>query len=246
MCSTTISTLLVLSLSIGSAGASQRQQQFLAPDYPLHEATLTQYEEVALIAKVVTLSYILAVIKRLLIWLIFLVFCIVMYTCFYKPGLPGTTETSNILERLTWLQTKSDSDEKVTAEAIFKTGHFHCLEDVGTCIPAFLCMPIRWSDTLSVSWCLGFWFSFVLWEIAAAANCFTYGLPFFGLFTCVLMLILRQNVRAKLRLPRWGPCTLFYDCCFVCWCPCCAVAQEARAMNEAYKNKEPPFEAGAS
>lgn len=226
-------------MSMGSVEALPTVQKFLAPDNPTDMAALAQMqmEEDTALVMYVTMAYILAVLKRILIWIVFIVFCIVMYKCFYTRGPPAADSIFSKFNLLTFAVADTKRED-ATAKSTFERGHFDCMDDVGTCIPAFLCMPIRWSDTMSVSGVHTFWFAFVIWSLFALVNCFMYCLPFFGIATCLIMLVLRQRLRAKLELPSWGFCTLFCDCCFICWCPCCAVAQEARATKVAWLNRE--------
>lgn len=84
----------------------------------------------------------------------------------------------------------------------------------------------------------------LLWSSAASAymgylGCFTW-----GAFTTFIMVIYRQGLRKMLSLPYGNFSTLAFDWCFVFWCPWCAIAQEARAVSDAYKAGHPSVRSG--
>lgn len=72
----------------------------------------------------------------------------------------------------------------------------------------------------------------------------TYGIFFFGIFTTGAMLYFRQKMRMVLDVEHGDFRTCFLDCCFLFWCPCCAIAQEARVVQEAYATNHPAVASG--
>lgn len=70
-------------------------------------------------------------------------------------------------------------------------------------------------------------------------GCFTW-----GVFTTAAMLYCRQRIRAMLGLEHYDLPTIAGDWCFLFWCPWCAVAQEARVVNAAYRTSHPSVKGG--
>eukprot|EP00928_Gymnodinium_smaydae_P034460 TRINITY_DN24409_c1_g4_i1.p1 TRINITY_DN24409_c1_g4~~TRINITY_DN24409_c1_g4_i1.p1 ORF type:complete len:295 (+),score=18.38 TRINITY_DN24409_c1_g4_i1:667-1551(+) len=62
-----------------------------------------------------------------------------------------------------------------------------------------------------------------------------YGCFVFGCFTTILMVYYRQQLRDKFALPSHTAEIYAEDFCYLFWCPCCGIAQEARAVNEAHQ-----------
>lgn len=147
---------------------------------------------------------------------------ITVHTC-YKRGPPE----------------RNPSTQSVDPEVLFKEGHFSCFQDSEVCLCACICTAIRWADTMNNAGQLAFWGGFILFAFAQFFSCLAFGYLYspFGIFTLIAMLYFRHKLREKFRLEPWTFKTCFFDFCFICWCPCCAVAQEARVVNEAYKDK---------
>jgi len=60
-----------------------------------------------------------------------------------------------------------------------------------------------------------------------------------GCFTTMPMVFYRRRLRAMFDLPSDSLYSTGQDCCFVFWCPCLSIAQEARTINEAYRMGHP-------
>jgi len=80
---------------------------------------------------------------------------------------------------------------------------------------------------------LPFWQAYFLITFLVLANIILYGWLFLGLATALGMLWCRHQLRAKLALPSFTCQTLFMDAMYSLICPCCAIAQEARAVIKA-------------
>lgn len=237
-----VATMLLLATKV----AAESGREFLAPDSPItssheisHEVTqremlqaaranlsLLAKAQLAEVADMSGSAYQAMVIQALISWVLFMIIAlIVVHTC-YKRGLPN----------------EKDDDFKGNAKHTLESGHFGCFEDSYICFCSCCCMAIRWSDTISHAGLHAFWTAFALFALFGLLNDFTYGGFFFGIFTCALMTYCRQQLREKFGLPHFDVATVVIDCCYICWCPCCAVAQEARAVKEAYLAGKPQLE----
>lgn len=156
--------------------------------------------------------------ETVLSWIFFVLMSLLVYFTCYKSCLPPPSRLEGAEPQLEDLQ-KS-----------FTTGHWSCFEDSSICWCSFCCMALRWSDTQSLFKMLGFWAAFSAFAIMMLLN----GLSALGpLFTTGLMLYYRQQLRQKLGLEAHTCGTCCTDCCFVFWCPCCAIAQEALLAKHA-------------
>jgi len=104
--------------------------------------------------------------------------------------------------------------------------------DTKLCFISCCCPIIRWSDTMRMSGLMTFWSAIFIMGFLYAISALTGGL------TLLLMLCLttyrRQQLRRFFGMKSGDHTTLCEDCCFYCWCSCCAIAQEARQLEEAY------------
>lgn len=146
-----------------------------------------------------------------------------------------------VLSYLVWscAYTSSWSIEK-TADyeqpaTVFTEGHFRCFQAPQICICATFCPALRWADTVDAA---GFLEASV--ALAAFFGCtFLNGATFtfvYGVFTFGLMFTYRQKLRLKLGLKAWSLQSCIIDSLFVFFCPCCAIAQEARVVKYAYQD----------
>lgn len=153
-------------------------------------------------------------------WTLVILTLLVALFCCYRPCSPPPTRIEGVpalaFEDLQDLQKG------------FTNGHWMCLEDSSTCICSFLCPILRWSDTASLAYGLGFFAAFALISLMLLFNMFVAVGPF---FTAGLMCYYRQELRQKLKLDHHTCGTCCIDCCYVFWCPCCALAQEARIVK---------------
>lgn len=116
----------------------------------------------------------------------------------------------------------------------WKYGIFDCFSDPAICLFTCCCSPIRWADTLQMAGLMSFWQALGLLAGLEVLNILLLGL-------CVWILILitqvvfRQKLRAKFGMDAGDCPTVAGDACLYCFCFCCAVVQEARQLEEAYK-----------
>lgn len=116
----------------------------------------------------------------------------------------------------------------------WRNGLCSCLEEMDTCVCAFLCPCIRWAETLSyVPGLLSFWNAFFLylicWFLARVPHIWVFGWLCLGL----LGAIYRQELKKTFRFRDRGNIAL--DCLTFLFCSCCAISQEARQVEEAIK-----------
>lgn len=165
------------------------------------------------------------------------------------PSYARTWFHSGIISWLTWLVLAGlayflvyphivpelDIAAAPSAERTMLEGHFDCFRDYRICLCACFCPGLRWADTISMSDFLPMWLAFAFYAMFAFLNYLAFGVAVFGIFTACLLLYYRQRLRSRFDLPYGTFRSVFFDCCFVMWCPWCAIAQEARAVSEGYK-----------
>jgi Cys-rich protein (TIGR01571 family) len=125
-------------------------------------------------------------------------------------------------------------------EEIFNAGHFQCMQDSNICICSFCCFGLRWADTISLAGFLSFWTALCCISAMAFLNAAT-TYVMVGFFTTLLMLYFRHQLRTKLGVESWSLSTCCFDFFYLCCCPCCAIAQEARIVKEAIEAGEEAF-----
>jgi Cys-rich protein (TIGR01571 family) len=133
---------------------------------------------------------------------------------------------------------------------MFDNGHWRCTQDSNICICSFFCPALRWADTTELAgfpqtWgcCWGFYQEPGFWKFWAAFFAFQAIVLLdlvgngsaFGIFSALLLLYFRSQLREKLGIDRTC-CSYFTDFCYVMWCPCCAIAQEANIVQKGIEN----------
>lgn len=119
----------------------------------------------------------------------------------------------------------------------WRFGLFECAEMPSLCLMSFLCAPIRWADTMRMAGLMRFIWALILVVGLTVLGSLTLGI---GLFILVGVCVhCRQRLRDKFDIPNhsWGLyCAdiLTYVCC-----PWCAIAQEARQVEEAHLARHP-------
>lgn len=166
-------------------------------------------------------------------WSTWAVLALLAYFCCYRPNSPLPQKKEDAIA------------DPSRLEDLISSGHWQCLDDSSICVCSFLCPSLRWSDTTSLSGFLSFSVSWGAFTAVALLNCFTTGVVF-GLFSTVLLLYFRHQLRDKLGVESWTFGTCCRDFCYICWCPCCAIAQEARIVKEAIQMGHESFPAPAT
>jgi len=161
-------------------------------------------------------------------WVIWLALSLLVYNVAYPRPVPHAS-----------------SDATTDLQATLDTGHFDCFSDTDTCLNASFCCGLRWADSqkaLGVTGCgmdlkagpQAFWVYFCFFMVSALLNVVIHGTLFFGFSTTVLLVWGRQQIRERFQMQYCTCWTVCIDCLYACWCPCCLIAQEARAVNAAY------------
>mmetsp|Transcript_23032 Transcript_23032/g.42429 ORF Transcript_23032/g.42429 Transcript_23032/m.42429 type:complete len:324 (-) Transcript_23032:30-1001(-) len=128
-----------------------------------------------------------------------------------------------------------DSSIAGTPTEILARGHFNCLSDTETCACSLLCPGVRWADSATMAGAMHFWPAFLLFALMLLLNTLSHAFLNLGFFTVILLTYYRQSLRKKLGMQYCTCSTCVPDALFVLFCPCCAIAQEARSISVAYK-----------
>lgn len=115
----------------------------------------------------------------------------------------------------------------------WSSGPFDCFSDFGGFAFAFCCINIRMAESISMLGVTSFWIVLGGFALAALASPYV---PAFGMAVIVAGVLWRQTFRKRFNMDGQGECgTVMGDgCMYVCCLPC-AVAQEARHLEEAAK-----------
>jgi len=127
-----------------------------------------------------------------------------------------------------------DTPEKIDPKDELENGHFNCFSDVNICLMSTFCSGIRWADTMGMAGILAFWAAFSMYMVLATLN-FIFPAMGFGFILLIVCVYLRQSLRNKFEVPSFTVVTILQDFLYYCCCPCCAIAQEARVMEQAYQ-----------
>lgn len=132
-----------------------------------------------------------------------------------------------------------EGDAGVDTFKDFRAGICQWYQRPDICLWAWCCPAIRWGDNM---WTMGafrsFWFAMVLFFGVHAMV----GNTLDGMGILVLAILgagYRQELRQRFQMTRQGGSTYAEDFCLYCWCMCCAVAQEARHVEEAVRSGHP-------
>jgi len=155
-------------------------------------------------------------------WLIWAVLVFLAYMFVYQPE----HEKKNL-----------DAEEEADPIEIFHYEHFRCLQNSHDCICSVFCSPLRWADTMDMAHIMTYKLAFQIMMLFTLLNIIAGGQIGLGIFTVSLMVYGRQEIRRVLGLANHDCESCIVDCCFVFWCPCCAIAQEARVVRDAVRKK---------
>lgn len=114
----------------------------------------------------------------------------------------------------------------------WRYGFWDCLSVPKMCIFSLCCPVIRWSDTAAMAGFLGFWVAFALWTTLVICNVLVGFL--LGLLTTVVGVYYRQRIRGLFQIEKGTFATIALDILAYCFCPCLAILQEGRVLEEAY------------
>lgn len=120
---------------------------------------------------------------------------------------------------------------KELVERQWRYGLFDCFADFNICCIGWCCSAVRWADTMRMAGFLTFWLALAMWLGVIAVQLIV---PGAGLLICLSGMFYRQKLREKFD-NNPGTCRTWCEDCLTWWCcPCCALIQEARHVEEAY------------
>eukprot|EP00746_Dinoflagellata_sp_MGD_P091950 gnl/MRDRNA2_/MRDRNA2_36409_c0_seq1.p1 gnl/MRDRNA2_/MRDRNA2_36409_c0~~gnl/MRDRNA2_/MRDRNA2_36409_c0_seq1.p1 ORF type:complete len:502 (-),score=95.73 gnl/MRDRNA2_/MRDRNA2_36409_c0_seq1:41-1384(-) len=114
----------------------------------------------------------------------------------------------------------------------FRYSVFDVLKAPALTIFSFICCPVRWADTMRMAGFLALWTGALIMIAFGAASTLTSGYSM-G-FALVMAAIYRQRLRKEFQITSGTLQTIGEDLALYMFCPCLAVVQEARQMEEAY------------
>lgn len=166
------------------------------------------------------------IVSCILSWLIWMVLALLIYSCCF-PSEP---------------EFLSDPEDPMQ---VFKHQHFGCFKTPRMCCCSLFCPAIQWADTMHLAGFLKVWVGLAVFFACALLNSMMMiGVACVGTCTSCLIILYRQRLREKLGMKSWTCSNCLFDFIFVCCCPCCAIAQEARVVRYAYQGS--PYTARAS
>lgn len=124
----------------------------------------------------------------------------------------------------------------------WSTGGMACFSDMPTCLCACCCLPVVWADNTDMVGYMKFWIAFAacLFLRAACAWPAVSGVAY--LIMIVMFTLFRRHLRKIFDMPGRDCGGLVCDTCFICCCMCCAIAQEARHIQDASRAGHPRIE----
>jgi Cys-rich protein (TIGR01571 family) len=114
----------------------------------------------------------------------------------------------------------------------FRYGLFDCLQVPSMTAFAFLCCPVRWADSIRMAGFLAFWTAAGIMIGLGAASPLTSGLTI--LLALIMAVYYRQKLRSEFGMVSGSVKSYAEDIAAYAFCPCLAVVQEARQLEEAY------------
>lgn len=119
----------------------------------------------------------------------------------------------------------------------WRFGLFDCLEEPALCLFSCCCTPVRWADTMRMACLLSFSGALLLFVGLIVLDTVCVGVSIFVLLG--FLVYFRQRVRKLFGIPSGDFMTVGQDCMTYLFCCWCAVAQEARQLEEAYQVRHP-------
>jgi len=118
------------------------------------------------------------------------------------------------------------------------SGPFDIHSDLKVCCWSCWCPCIRWADNMDMLGILGFWVGLLLFCGLIILTTVPGGL-FLWLVAVLLWMSFRQQLRLKFDMEQSTVRTFLGDCALYCCCWPCAIAQEARHIEEACRAAHP-------
>lgn len=118
------------------------------------------------------------------------------------------------------------------------SGPFDICSDGRVCCWSLLCPCIRWADNMDMLGILGFWVGLLLFCGLIMLTTVPGGVLLW-LVAVLLWMSFRQQLRLKFDMEQSTVRTFIGDCALYCCCWPCAIAQEARHIEEACRAAHP-------
>jgi len=129
-----------------------------------------------------------------------------------------------------------DGEASTTLEdGAFKYGIFSCFDDLNTCLLSWCCPMIRWADTLRMMGFMQFWAALGLYLGLRVLDIIAMGCA--SLVLLAICIYYRQKLRERFGMPHGNCGSIFEDCLTYMCCALCAITQEARQAEEAWRAK---------
>jgi Cys-rich protein (TIGR01571 family) len=144
--------------------------------------------------------------------------------------------TKNVLPYEPPAAKEADDESKFRT---FRSGLFSCTEDTHICFWAFCCTGIRWADTRSKLGIRRFWPAFLIITGLMCLSWIPVCTVLCHIIVCCWFTHSRQEFREHFNFEEQGSSVCVKDCCTYFWCPCCAVAQEGRHVQDACTHNHP-------
>jgi len=139
----------------------------------------------------------------------------------------------------------ADADKQNDGVEVFqewKHGLLSCHEAPEVTMCSLCCPGIRWALTLSyVPGMMSFWVAFFIFMSVQSLGLLTAGTIGWVLLA-LLCAAYRQELRQKFNMEHQGGMTYITDTLMYCFCICCAIAQEARHVEDALKSGHPALQ----
>lgn len=134
-------------------------------------------------------------------------------------------------EMKVWPEVEPNADPNELKD--WSTGGMACFSDMPTCLCACCCLPVLWADNTDMVGYLKFWLAFAscLFLRAACAWPAVSGVAY--LVMIIMFTMFRRHLRRIFDMPGRDCGGLVCDCCFISCCMSCAIAQEARHIQDA-------------
>lgn len=159
------------------------------------------------------------------------VILLILYAVYYEKSKEYPVDAPN--DGLS--HTPEDLDGK------WKFGFCDCWSDPCMCLLSWCCPAVRWADTVRMGGYLGFWCAlpiYFIFSLLSNSGAFIAG----AIPLAMLGTYYRQKLRARFSIAYCTCGTIAFDCFAYCFCPCLAINQEARTMDEAYLVMHPAVE----
>jgi len=118
-------------------------------------------------------------------------------------------------------------EDTLCTQCSFETCGMFCL--------ACFCPSVRWAGTVRRVGFMGFWMAWGIFFVFCRGTEFVDYTTASWCFAAALGAYFRQQMRQAYGMKEQGGCSWVYDCCLHCFCAPCAIVQEAKQAEEAFR-----------